>query len=43
MKTIVIEAIDVVKSLGEGAGRVLAPKGVGCRRTPDSPCRLCRN
>src|SRR6516165_910837 len=28
MKTIVIEAIDVVKSLGEGAGRVLALKGV---------------
>jgi putative ABC transport system ATP-binding protein len=28
MKTIVIEALDVVKSLGEGAGRVLALKGV---------------
>jgi len=28
MKTIVMEAIDVVKSLGEGAGRVLALKGV---------------
>jgi putative ABC transport system ATP-binding protein len=28
MKTIVIEAIDVVKLFGEGAGRVLALKGV---------------
>ncbi len=28
MKTIVMEAIDVTKSLGEGAGRVLALKGV---------------
>jgi putative ABC transport system ATP-binding protein len=28
MKTVAIEAIDLVKSLGEGAGRVLALKGV---------------
>ena len=30
MKPVMMEAIDVVKSLGEGAGQVLALKGREC-------------